>query len=178
MILHVRYTAREGGDALKGGAVDHLEDVIKAAPGSPKVGTVRLLSVRHEFPTEWAKFKSLKPAAGATAALQLNPRDEHYPFWSRGAGRREAIRKVDLFIKGAAASVQLFEQPDRMGQRSTIAGKLGDLLTGTLRSADAGVPLPAPVGPWQLHFGDNAFSDLWIALTWGAKVSIPPMPSP
>jgi Tc toxin complex TcA C-terminal TcB-binding domain len=171
VILHVRYTAREGGATLKQKALDHLEEVIKAAaPDGPKVGAVRLLSVRHEFPAEWARFKSQKPAAGTTCALQLELRDEHYPFWSRG--RREAIRRAELFIDGAASSVLLFEKPDRTGQQSAIAGKLGDLVTGSIHEK---APLPAPVGPWQLYFDTNAFSDLWIALTWGAA---PPPPPP
>ena len=175
VILHVRYTAREGGDPLKAKVLDHLKEVIPATTTtSPKLGTVRLLSVRHEFPTEWAKFKSLKPSPTTTCALQLNLRDEHYPFWSRGGGRREAIRKTDVFVKGAVANPVLFEKPDPTGSKRTIDVKLGDLLTGTLLDGAVGIPLPAPVGPWQLYFDSNAFSDLWIALTWGAKLRPPP----
>ncbi|MGH9960057.1 MAG: hypothetical protein ACREBC_23530 [Pyrinomonadaceae bacterium] len=95
VILHLRYTAREGGGLLRNGAVVNLKTRIEEAQAT---GSVRLFSMRHEFPTEWAKFKSVK-IEGATevAELTLNLREEHYPFWSRG--RLEAIKRVNLFAK-------------------------------------------------------------------------------
>src|ERR1700740_295593 len=45
-----------------------------------QIAPVRLFSVRHEFPNEWAKFKS-----GKDLEIALKP--EHYPFWTRGVGR-------------------------------------------------------------------------------------------
>src|SRR5262249_38841579 len=52
-----RNTAREGGGLLRNGAVANLKARIEAAQAA---GSVRLFSVRHEFPTEWAKFKGIK----------------------------------------------------------------------------------------------------------------------
>lgn len=57
VIIHIRYTAREGGGLLRNGAVANLKERIAEAQAA---GSVRLFSVRHEFPTEWAKFKSVK----------------------------------------------------------------------------------------------------------------------
>ena len=54
VVLHVRYTAREGGDALCAGAVANLKDRIG---DGATAGSTRLFSVRHEFPTAWAAFK-------------------------------------------------------------------------------------------------------------------------
>ena len=49
------------------------------------LGSVRLFSVRHEFPTEWATFKAAVIDGGhPTASLTLKLRPEHYPFWSKG----------------------------------------------------------------------------------------------
>lgn len=44
---------------------------------------MRLFSLRHDFPTEWAKFKSLKPTQNTLVQLSLELKPEHYPFWSR-----------------------------------------------------------------------------------------------
>ena len=47
VILHIRYTAREGGAALKAAAVHNLQSLIDKAQ---TVGSVCLFSMRHEFP--------------------------------------------------------------------------------------------------------------------------------
>src|SRR6185503_12227931 len=77
VILHFRYTAREAGGPLRNGAMTNLTTAIEEAHG---VGSLRLFSVRHEFPVEWSKFKSVQ-LAGNRAELSLNVREEHYPFW-------------------------------------------------------------------------------------------------
>jgi hypothetical protein len=49
------------------------------------VGSLRLFSIRHEFPTAWAKFKNIQLSGATTRAeLALTLRAEHYPFWSQG----------------------------------------------------------------------------------------------
>ena len=49
VILHIRYTAREGGRLLRNGAIAHVKELFADAQAA---GSVRLFSVRHEFPTE------------------------------------------------------------------------------------------------------------------------------
>src|SRR5262249_551748 len=77
VILHVRYTARDGGARLKQAAASHSRDCIG------KIAPVRLFSVRHEFPSEWARFTS-----GQDLDIEIKP--EHYPFWTRGTGAKTA----------------------------------------------------------------------------------------
>lgn len=88
VILHLRYTAREAGGLLRVGAVENLKKQIGDAQAA---GSVRLFSVRHEFPTEWARFKR---ASAQPAELTLEFREEHFPYWSKG--RLEAIRQVEV----------------------------------------------------------------------------------
>jgi Tc toxin complex TcA C-terminal TcB-binding domain len=57
VILQVRYTARDGGAALASLATDQLHQIPPAAPaGSPTPTLALLLSLRHDFPTEWYAF--------------------------------------------------------------------------------------------------------------------------
>lgn len=77
VVLHARYTAREGGSRLKQSAASYAGQYIA------QVAPVRLFSVRHEFPTEWSKFKS-----GQDLDIEIKP--DHYPFWSRGTGAKTA----------------------------------------------------------------------------------------
>src|SRR5262249_28877814 len=67
VIIHLRYTAREGGGLLRNGSVANLKTRIEEAQA---MGSVRLFSVRREFPSEWAKFKGVK-IEGATVFAEL-----------------------------------------------------------------------------------------------------------
>lgn len=158
VILHLRYTAREGGKSLRDAALKNLKTRIEEANAA---GSVRLFSVRHEFPTEWAKFTSVKidDAAVKTAELALQLREEHYPFWSRGG--RVAIKRVDIIAR--APTKPAVEVSDKDGKKET----LNDPWPGGLAGRLGKVPLPAPTDKWTLYFNDNSMKDLWLALTWG-----------
>ncbi|HEX7445320.1 MAG TPA: hypothetical protein VF300_02930, partial [Methanothrix sp.] len=162
VILHIRYTAREGGAGLRQGAIANLTTQIEKAEAS---GSVRLFSVRHEFPSAWAKFKS----TATPAELILNLRDEHYPFWSQG--RLAVIKQISLFAKpnkSTKITVNISQkQPDKTvnGNLSLMkTTSLGALLSGTLEKTPS--PL-LPIGEFTLDLDDNSIEDLWIALKWG-----------
>ncbi|GAA3264545.1 hypothetical protein [Streptomyces labedae] len=53
VILHVRYTARQGGQQLGDKALEDIEAVLKVANSS---GLALLFSLRHDFPTAWSAF--------------------------------------------------------------------------------------------------------------------------
>ena len=164
VILHLRYTAREGGSLLRNGAIARVKELITKAQA---VGSVRLFSVRHEFPTEWAKFKSVQlGAATPVTELTLNLRQEHYPFWSQG--RLEAVKRVDFYAKPSKdtkTTVEVSNKPDGTGSKDNLPkdASLGDLRAGRLTN----IPPPTPTGKCTLYFNDNSMEDLWLALTWG-----------
>ena len=92
VVLHVRYTAREGGDPLRAAAIQNLHTQIK---NHNTVGSACLYSIRHDFPTDWAKFQ-------ATSSLSINFTAELYPFWAQG--RNVALTSVELFAEMSAAT--------------------------------------------------------------------------
>ena len=181
VILHLRYTAREGGGLLRNRAIAHLKTRIDEAQAA---GSVRLFSIRHEFPTEWAKFQSAQlrdlthPDAPETAELTLNLREQHYPFWSQG--RLQEVKRIDLLAHSSkhplpATSLDVFDKADKNDptvNKDTLAKDtaLGNLLVGKLSK----IALPTPTTPvdkaFRLFFEtDKAISDLWIAVTWGSE---------
>ncbi|MEU8248861.1 hypothetical protein [Nonomuraea sp. NPDC048916] len=172
VIFHLRYTARDGGDPLRRGAMDSLKAAMERAEG---VGNVRLFSVRQEFPTEWARFRTREPAAGERHELALTFRPEHYPFWSQG--RLGSVARLALLARSGAESpppsIEVFDKPgtqDPAARKETLAkdGSIGDLLVGTLSGGAEGIaPPPRPVGPLTLYFDGADLDDLWLAVTWG-----------
>ena len=172
VIFHVRYTAREGGGLLRQGALDNLKESFDAAQGA---GSVRLFSLQHEFPNEWAKFQSQTPAANQRFELTLNLRDEHYPFWSHG--RLNSVKRVDILALSSATPIpgrmDIFQSagPDEAKKGTLVKdATLGNLLVGQL--TDLGLKQPdgeltqKPTGELTLFFENKAVRDLWIAVTW------------
>ena len=166
VVMHIRYTAREGGGLLRQGALDNLKAAIEAAQA---IGSVRLFSVRHEFPTEWARFQAQIPEEDHRFELALNLREEHYPFWSQG--RLKSVRRVDILARSTRASIpgslDIFQNGDtanntKLGTLAKVAA-LGNLLRGPLT---VGLPT-TPVAPLKLYFDDRMMSEVWIAVTWG-----------
>ncbi len=165
VILHLRYTAREGGDLLRNAALVQVKELLKETEA---VGTVRLFSVRHEFPTEWVKFKN--PGSNQPAELTLDWRVEHYPFWS--AGHLKKVNSVTILARttGDVSSIKIADKSDATDSDKDTLEKdpsFGRLL---FRKLDKVAFPQTPVGELKLFFdGDvNAVSDLWIAVAWSA----------
>jgi hypothetical protein len=163
VILHLRYTAREGGGLLKNGAVANLKTRIEEAQAA---GSVRLFSVRHEFPTEWAKFTRIENVSSDNpVGLTLDLKPEHYPFWSKD--RLETVKEVELFAK-TNIIVEVSDKLDENGKldetgKIQLDGWLGELRTGKLVEPEN----LSPTGPLTINFNNNSVEDLWLALTWG-----------
>jgi hypothetical protein len=95
VILHVKYTARDGGSLLRRLAQESLIDGVNAI-GASNSGLNRLFSLRQEFPTEWYRL--------AKAAGTDDPRTEEFaislrrfPFVFAGKSMRLTITSLALF---------------------------------------------------------------------------------
>lgn len=154
LILHVRYTAREGGERLKAAASQNLQTKINKAE---TVGSTCLYSVRHEFPSAWANFLS-------TSSLTLGFTQSLYPYWSQGMN--VGVKAVEL-VAEMSVTKPTVTLTDKNGKQDTLAANptMGGLLTGSLHN----IPLPSAVADpaLALKLDSNAMNDLWLAITWG-----------
>jgi hypothetical protein len=107
VVLHIRYTAREGGSALGQQASKELKDkaldAIALAEGNN--GLSRLFDVRREFPDVWYKFLTGTaqpgqdgdpPTVKQIATLPLN--GTRFPYLFSGASSL-SITAVDFFVR-------------------------------------------------------------------------------
>jgi Tc toxin complex TcA C-terminal TcB-binding domain len=85
VILHIRYTARQGGAPLGGEAVKYIEELVSEANTS---GLALLFSLRHEFPTEWHRFTT------GTGNFEATVKRDHFAYFTRG--KQIAIDSVKL----------------------------------------------------------------------------------
>jgi hypothetical protein len=104
VVLRINYTAREGGDRLRGEALKAA--TLPPPPQQDTTGTAvtlpaqenmrRLFSAKHEFPGEWHRF--LHPQdADDEQVLQLDLTTERFPYQFRGKTVR--IKQLELFMK-------------------------------------------------------------------------------
>jgi hypothetical protein len=87
VILHLRYTARDGGDGLKTGA---LTEVVRA---SPRKGAV-FVSVKQQFSDAFYRF--LHPT-GTGQTLSFDLGEELFPFIARG--KTIKATQIDVFMR-------------------------------------------------------------------------------
>lgn len=162
VILHIKYTAREGGVILRNGALANLKTCIEEAQ---TVGAVRLFSVRHEFPIEWAKFQSANQSGNPPwHELSLELREEHYPFWSRGI--LETIKRADAYARTAKANLEIATKADGTVKAVLVPdASLGNLKAGKFPDG----AITSPVGILKLYLKDKTITDLWLALAWGKE---------
>ena len=162
VVLRLRYTAREGGAPLRAAAEKALQAQIKAAT---TVGSVRMLSLRRDFPTEWAKFAATDLTASPRAPYTLTLREEHYPFWA--VPKTMKLHKIQLFA-APGAKTTITVTADQAGTQPvvtlTAAGAPNGLVFGTVPQT---VAPPAAIGPVTWYLDDNTMEDAWVALTWG-----------
>ncbi|MGW3285411.1 Tc toxin subunit A-related protein [Streptomyces sp. NPDC001002] len=82
VVLHVRYTARDGGNTLGTAAVSELRSAVNGwlHAGGGK-GLHRTFSARREFPDQWSRF--LATAPGTPAALTFTISRTRFPYLFR-----------------------------------------------------------------------------------------------
>jgi receptor-binding and translocation channel-forming TcA subunit of Tc toxin len=84
VILHIRYTARQGVDPTK--VKKALDDLFKEAN---QTNLALLFSLRHDFPTEWSKFVTTD--APFAAAI----RRDYFPYFTQG--KKIKIVSMDVY---------------------------------------------------------------------------------
>ena len=81
VVLHLRYTSLDGGEALKKAACESLEEKIMGLGGGE--GLHALMDVKNDFSTEWAAVDYQGADEGAKTIL-LSQMDLRLPMFTRG----------------------------------------------------------------------------------------------
>ena len=147
VILHVKYTARENGGLFKEKATAYIKDFLVNAAEVSNQPLMRMLSMRHEFPTEWHRF--LYPGAeAAEQVLNFTTGLERLPFFTHDSGI--VVMKIELFAKcvqpgsyHAMLSYVNFDEDTVSSTEITIpeSNSYGGLKKATLNVIDAGMNL-------------------------------------
>jgi hypothetical protein len=122
VIVHVRYTAREGGEQLRTNAVTNLTTVLQNGSllvSQKDKGLFRLFSVRTEFPTEWYAFQN-PVAAADDQVLNLNLTPDRFPYFA--TLKNIKINAVELVMDTSESPVNLqMKSPAAVSIANTLA---------------------------------------------------------
>lgn len=125
VILHIRYTALDGGDLLRSEANKAVVEVL------PRKG-IRVFSARSDFPDAWNRF--LRPAnVGDVQELQLSLTTDLFPFFARG--RNVTVQRVEFLAAWYQAGDLVAQLAPPLAANNTIPvtrdGKHGQMHYGT-----------------------------------------------
>jgi hypothetical protein len=110
VILHLRYTSREGGERLKAKAVASAKELLNKVTDNGQAPLYRILSLRQEFPNEW--WALTRPPAetdiGAIVrSVDLPMAKERFPFYLAGAALQPQVVHA-IAVPQPAATLSTF----------------------------------------------------------------------
>ena len=123
VVLHVRYTAREGGDLLREAALQSLNAELTELASLP---LRRAFSAKSEFPTEWNAFLR-PPEASVQAVFHVELGEHLFPYIAHNAGLR--IIKLEL--------VTLVKDPANWQSTTITVSTANNVQTPTLAGSSA-----------------------------------------
>lgn len=162
VIIHMRYTARQGGTLLKLAAEKNLIDLIGL---SKAYGCSRLLSLKHDFPMAWNHFKSADSETDFHR-LEFELEQKHFPFWSR-SGSSLDISGFELFAKPSVntpSSIAVRDASYGMEENKGLNGLITCELSGT------DTDMPELGEPYSILLNNNSMSNIWMIVKWKANM--------
>jgi hypothetical protein len=169
VILHLNYTARDGGDALKQAVNTHVNDTLNKwmdEAAENETGLVRLISMRQEFSNEWHRFFEPQ-AAGEGQQLMLHQlefalKEQHFPYFLRKRDLGLVDIKLMLKVKNEEDNALAIGLPFALIQGKGDSAVVIDPSTnGGLQTGMANLPMitfettESPFGWWKVQI-DNA----------------------
>jgi hypothetical protein len=150
VVLHLRYTAREGGDLLRDAALRSLTTELSEIP------LQRGFSAKHEFPTEWSAF--LRGQNSTEASLKLDLSEKRFPYFARNLD----LKIIELQM------IALVKDPENWTEAIDVTVDGGGASSGiTLASAEglydshpSGMVAyqDAAPGEWTIKVGTSSLS--------------------
>jgi hypothetical protein len=154
VILHIRYTARDGGETLKTKAISNLNEYFRKDDTTP---SLRMFNLRQEFPSQWHRF--LNPSApGSPNNFELEITPNLFPI--RDANKRLKVKTIWLFARCknpvdytiVMTPPSPSPPPDRANELTpTRRSEQYGGLQFAQKDVEIGVDLTAAPVKWQLH---------------------------
>lgn len=174
VVMHVRYTSRDGGDKLATAAADAVAQYVRTVADLPN-GLFSVVDARTEFASQWAVFMRppAPPPAPQQRVLVLNGLNDRLPIYTKGHPVSGLVAQ-DVWVvtdaQVAAGAWKLDIKPGNNTLSFTDGPPLGAGGGNGLKMFVA--PGPAVIGDWTLTLNDAAatsVSKLWVLMRYVMK---------
>jgi hypothetical protein len=167
VVVHVRYTAIDGGDKLKKSASDSVMAYIKSVEElSREEGLFAAFDLKHEFSSEW--HKAMNPPAGSTErVIILDKLNERLPIFTKGRDAKK-ILATDVYLykpKTLKSAIKLI-QSDNTESDFGSPQDIGEMSSSVIHN-DNGIPMDK----WQVKIQDlnPSIDKLWLVVRYILK---------
>lgn len=151
VVLHLRYTARDGGAKL---ASEAIAEVVKPTSLPARQ---RLISARAEFPEAWERF--INPPAGATEqALVLSVDASMFPYLSGELGM--TVQKLTVYARWRQSAPFHTDAIAKMPPQACVSGQ--GITNPTKQSPDLVPSSPSNTAKWEVLPGANTKPGEWV----------------
>ncbi|HET9454498.1 MAG TPA: neuraminidase-like domain-containing protein [Gemmatimonadaceae bacterium] len=159
VIIHLEYTAREGGELLRAKAVEEIDDKLNAmALAQSRTGLFRVFDLKREYPDKWYRF--LNPANPADdQAIVLDDLTERLPYFTRKFTTKKA-RRVEVVARmkdGGSYKVLLSPLGTAAGDQLSLASDTA--YTGMHRASKDLTGSEVAFGAWTLKLREESAAD-------------------
>jgi len=163
VILHLNYSAREGGGALKTAAVNEFNKKMNAlALSESKQGLFRVYDIKREFSTQWHKF--LHPAKAADdQELVLENLQERLPYFTKNFTLKKVSKiEVVALAKDSTKTYQVMLSPlgNAPADLLTMApGSVGTVYQGLYNVLKDLTGSEVDLNTWTIKVKEDAVAD-------------------
>ncbi len=147
VILHLNYTARDGGQPLASAARSAVIDE------TPREGA-QLLNLRRDFPSRWHAF--LHPSGDEDQVLELDLGPQHFPFYARG--KTLEVTNVEIVAQlGSTDEFELLIDGVDSTDQPTVLERDGSI--GEAHYGEIALQSTAEIGLWTLRLRRKGAQD-------------------
>ncbi len=163
VILHLNYTAREGGGILKAAAVNEFNKKMNAlALSESKQGLFRVYDIKREFSTEWHKF--LHPAtASGDQELVLDNLQERLPYFTKNFTLKKVSKiEVVALAKDSTKTYQVMLSPLGSAPADLLtmsAGNVGTVYQGLYNELKDLTGIEVDLNTWTVKIKEVTAAD-------------------
>ena len=178
VVIHIEYTAREGGKRLRNAANSNLDDIlisgsVQESDGNDEnieydtsaydLGSRQLISVRHDFPDAWSEYKN-SDSQGELYQLNIPLSEFPYPHWLEEAISGATVSEVEFIgdVSSDETEVKITD-PDSEGSVTLPKPKKADPNFPSAKGSSL-VPDTPVDASWSLNVDSQDLRDLWVLL--------------
>jgi hypothetical protein len=168
VVIHVRYTALDGGDKLKPIATASVRDFINAnAELSRQEGLFAIFDLTHDFSNEWYKAMN-PPAESQERKLELKNLNDRLPFFTKGRKPAQILATDVYLVTSAALKVDTLTLTQGQGTDDNSFVFTDGFVAGTPIKAFVINDTDIAMDTWQLKIQDvkTNMDQMWLIVKY------------